>query len=159
MLYLNVNSTGVLQLKILLSGIYIYIYMYAAHIYIYIYIYIWTPVFLPGEFHGQRSLAGYSPWCCKKVRHNWVTNTIHLFLKEHWSGLPFLFPGDLPDAGIRIEPRFPALQADSLLSEPSGKHTNMCVCVCIYIHIFVASCLCICVYLPNLILSNIIVFL
>ena len=20
------------------------------------------PVFLPGEFHGQRSLAGYSPW-------------------------------------------------------------------------------------------------
>ena len=25
-----------------------------------------TPVFLPGEFHGQRSLAGYSPWGCKK---------------------------------------------------------------------------------------------
>ena len=22
---------------------------------------IWTPVFLPGEFHGQRSLEGYSP--------------------------------------------------------------------------------------------------
>ena len=21
-----------------------------------------TPVFLPGEFHGQTSLAGYSPW-------------------------------------------------------------------------------------------------
>ena len=21
-----------------------------------------TPVFLPGEFHGQRSLARYSPW-------------------------------------------------------------------------------------------------
>ena len=21
-----------------------------------------TPVFLPGEFYGQRSLAGYSPW-------------------------------------------------------------------------------------------------
>ena len=21
-----------------------------------------TPVYLPGEFHGQRSLAGYSPW-------------------------------------------------------------------------------------------------
>ena len=21
-----------------------------------------TPIFLPGEFHGQRSLAGYSPW-------------------------------------------------------------------------------------------------
>ena len=27
------------------------------------------PVFLPGKFHGQRSLAGYSPWGCK-VGHN-----------------------------------------------------------------------------------------
>ena len=25
-----------------------------------------TPVFLPGEFHGQRGLAGYSPWGCKE---------------------------------------------------------------------------------------------
>ena len=25
-----------------------------------------TPVFLPGESHGWRSLAGYSPWGCKK---------------------------------------------------------------------------------------------
>ena len=24
--------------------------------------YLPTPVFLPGEFCGQRSLAGYSPW-------------------------------------------------------------------------------------------------
>ena len=24
------------------------------------------PIFLHGEFHGQRSLAGYSPWGCKK---------------------------------------------------------------------------------------------
>ena len=25
------------------------------------------PVFLPGEFHGQRNLAGYSPWGCKEL--------------------------------------------------------------------------------------------
>ena len=25
-----------------------------------------TPVFLPGEFHGQRGLAGYSPWVFKE---------------------------------------------------------------------------------------------
>ena len=25
-----------------------------------------TPVYLPGESHGQRSLAGYSPWGCKE---------------------------------------------------------------------------------------------
>ena len=24
-----------------------------------------TPLFLPGEFHGERSLAGYSPWLAK----------------------------------------------------------------------------------------------
>ena len=32
------------------------------------------PVFLPGKFHGQRSLAGYRPWS-RRVRHNWVTYT------------------------------------------------------------------------------------
>ena len=26
-----------------------------------------TPISLPGECHGQRSLAGYSPWGCKRV--------------------------------------------------------------------------------------------
>ena len=25
-----------------------------------------TTVFLPGKFHGQKSLAGYSPWDCKE---------------------------------------------------------------------------------------------
>ena len=39
--------------------------------------------------------------------------------QEYWSRLPFPSPEDLPDPGI--EPRSPALQADSLLSEPSGK--------------------------------------
>ena len=35
--------------------------------------------------------------------------------QEHWSGLQFPSPGDLPDPGI--EPRSPALQADSLPTE------------------------------------------
>ena len=26
-----------------------------------------TPVFLPGESYGQRSVAGYSPWGCKEL--------------------------------------------------------------------------------------------
>ena len=25
-----------------------------------------TSIFLPGESHGQRSLVGYRPWCCKE---------------------------------------------------------------------------------------------
>ena len=28
-----------------------------------------TPVFLPGTFHGQRSLSGYSPWGCREHTH------------------------------------------------------------------------------------------
>ena len=32
-----------------------------------------TPVFLPGDSHGQRNLAGCSPWGCNKVRHNLAT--------------------------------------------------------------------------------------
>ena len=26
-----------------------------------------TPVFLPGAFHGNRCLEGYSPWGCKEL--------------------------------------------------------------------------------------------
>ena len=49
---------------------------------------------------------------------------------EYWSGQPFPSPGNLPNAGI--EPRSPALQADSLPSEPpekpnmAYKSTKMC---------------------------------
>ena len=32
-----------------------------------------TPVFLPGESHGQRSLAGYSPRACKESDATEVT--------------------------------------------------------------------------------------
>ena len=39
--------------------------------------------------------------------------------QEGGSGLPFPSPGDLPDLGIEL--RSPALQADSLPSEPPGK--------------------------------------
>ena len=39
--------------------------------------------------------------------------------QEYWSRLLLPYPGDLPDPGIT--PRSPALQADSLPSEPPGK--------------------------------------
>ena len=39
--------------------------------------------------------------------------------QEYWSGLPFSPPEDLPNP--RIKPLSPALQADSLPSEPPGK--------------------------------------
>ena len=38
-----------------------------------------TPVFLPGEFYGQRSLAGYSPWGRKESdMTKWLTHT-HMY--------------------------------------------------------------------------------
>ena len=42
--------------------------------------------------------------------------------QDYWNGLPFPSPGDLPDPGI--ERRSPALQADTLTSEPPGKPTQ-----------------------------------
>ena len=38
------------------------------------------------------------------------------FRQEYWSGLPFPSPRDLPNPGI--EPKSPALEADTLTSEP-----------------------------------------
>ena len=43
--------------------------------------------------------------------------------QEYWSGLPFPSPGDLPNPGI--EPRYPALQADALPSEPLDMATEL----------------------------------
>ena len=58
--------------------------------------------------------------------------------QEYCSGLPFPFPGDLPNPGI--ETKSPAMQADSLLAEPPRKpldvyktwvlcHTMLLFCV------------------------------
>ena len=32
-----------------------------------------TPVFFPGTSHGHRSLVGHSPWGCKRVGHDLIT--------------------------------------------------------------------------------------
>ena len=54
--------------------------------------------------------------------------------QEYWSGLPFPSPGDRPDPGI--EPRSPALQADSLPTEAQGKSKMI---LCTYVFIFDCS--------------------
>ena len=45
--------------------------------------------------------------------------------QEYWSGLPFPFPGDLPDLGI--EPVFPALAGRFCTTEPPGTPTSLVV--------------------------------
>ena len=49
----------------------------------------------------------------------WLLLSMEFSRQGYWSGYPFPFPGYLPDPGIK--PRYPALQADSLPSEPQGK--------------------------------------
>ena len=45
-----------------------------------------TPVFLPGEFHGQGSLAGYSPWARKESDTTELLTLSLSFFKDksHW---------------------------------------------------------------------------
>ena len=66
-----------------MESLYIYIYIY---IYTHIHTYPWrrewlpTPVFLPGESHGQRSLAGSSPWSGKELD---MTEQVSLHICTH----------------------------------------------------------------------------
>ena len=41
-----------------------------------------TPVFLPGEFHGQKSLVSYSPWSCKELDMTEQPILQHFFFQD-----------------------------------------------------------------------------
>ena len=45
-----------------------------------------TPVHLPGEFHGHRSLAGYSPWRHKEYTQLSVLTSLH-FMESRKNGI------------------------------------------------------------------------
>ena len=54
-----------------------------------------TPVFLPGEFHGQRSLVGYGPWGHKESdMTEWLTMLLNIFC-FYWIFI-FLFLYECP---------------------------------------------------------------
>ena len=80
------------------------------------------PLSSPG-FWGQGGGGGLVAKSCPTLATPWtVACQAPLFLgfsrQEYWSGLPFPSPGDLPQLGI--EPRSPALQADSFPTELQG---------------------------------------
>ena len=60
-----------------------------------------------------------TPWT---VAHQ-VPPSMGFLRQEYWSGLPYPFPGDLPNPGIK--PGSPALQAESLPSEPGNKCSTL----------------------------------
>ena len=71
-----------------------------------------TSVFLPGEFHGQRSLAGYNSWDCK--------SRTGLMCKREVSGTATALA---TEAGLGDTADAPLLSLRSLLdSLPSQKH-------------------------------------
>ena len=71
-----------------------------------------TPVFLPGEFHGRRSLVGYSPWGRKELEYTksqtrlsdfTITFHFHALEKEmatHSSVLAWRIPGTAEPGGL-----------------------------------------------------------
>ena len=56
---------------------------------------------------------------CLTLATPWTIQSMEFSRPEYWSGELFPSPGHLPNTGIK--PRSPALQADSLPTEPPGK--------------------------------------
>ena len=55
----------------------------------------------------------------QSINQHCLRQSMEFSRPEYWSRKPFPSPGDLPNPGI--DPRYPALQADSLPAEPQGK--------------------------------------
>ena len=74
---------------------------------------------LKKERKKESEVAQSCPTLCNPVDCSLPGSSLHVILQqEYWSGLPFPSPGDLPNLGIK--PQTPALQADTLTSEPPG---------------------------------------
>ena len=77
------------------------------------------------------------PWLCLTLCDSWtVAHQAPLSMgfsrQEYWSGLPCPPPGDLPNPGTEpTSPVSPALQADSLPIETSGKPCILTISVLI----------------------------
>ena len=68
-----------------------------------------TLIFLPGKSHGQRTLAGYSLWGCKRVRRDSAT-------KQQWQQQQHTLKRKSVSRGSRVTyfslNDFPALEAE-----------------------------------------------
>ena len=90
-------------------------------------------ILLPYYFTLSMSSSGWCwLWClvghsCKLFATLWTVVhqaplSTQFFRQEYWSGLPFHSPGHLPNSRVKpVFPRSPALQEDSLPTEPTRK--------------------------------------
>ena len=110
----------------------------------------------PGAGEGQGSLSSCSPWSLEELGTTWRLNNsgitcfvscqslshVRLFVTPRTIACQVLCPWNSPGKGTgagcmpfsrdppdtRVKPRSPALQADCLPSEPSGKPHHMLRC-------------------------------
>ena len=63
-----------------------------------------TPVFLPGESHGRRSLVGCSPWGCTESDTTEATWQLHSFLElfSHCSPVAYWAPTNLGSSSFSV---------------------------------------------------------
>ena len=88
-----------------------------------------TPVFLPGESHGQRSLVGYSPWGPKELDTTEVTEHAHTrtwyeptALTLHLRKLALLLASF---SWLEVEPALAVRMADSCLVPFPRRHIHV----------------------------------
>ena len=61
-----------------------------------------TPVFMPGESHGQRSLAGYSPMGCTDLDTTEATYHACMHWRRQWQPTPVFMPGESQEQRSRV---------------------------------------------------------
>ena len=96
-----------------------------------------TPVFLPGEFHTERSLAGYSPWGHQELDTTERLTLFYLhvimeanksqdFPSANWwyNSVRVLRPESQVANGISLGPSVKAQEPGVSMSEPSRRWTN-----------------------------------
>ena len=77
----------------------------------------------PGAVEVEVLVIQSCPTLCKTMNlPNQAPLSMGFSRQEYWSGLPFLSAGDLPHPGRKYGS--PALQADSVASEPPRKPTS-----------------------------------
>ena len=92
-----------------------------------------TPIFLPKNSYGQRNLTGYSPWGCKRVRHNSVTkqqqnhgNSIFSFLRNPHTVLHVAVPVYIPTNSVGGFPFSTASPAIIICRLFDDGHSDQC---------------------------------
>ena len=77
---------------------------------------------LLGMYPEVKVTQSYPTLCNSKYYSQPGSSSMEFSRQEYWSGLPCPPPGDLPNPGIKLQS--PALQADSLPTEPPEKPKN-----------------------------------